>query len=278
MSSTVNKTTIGHVGIYVTEHCPLRCRDCNAGVPYNKHPCHYSVDELSTWIEKTFELIGWVEHVDFIGGEPLVHPEMTVLCKELHKYKNKFSEMRILTSSTVMPSDKLLEYIRTIIDNGFKFLFYLDNYGEELSKCFGKIKDKLNDYNIPYRITDYSGKTPAYGGWVDYRMYDLPEHKGYDAGQLSEVFSQCFYYKSGGSLVLRNGSVYPCVFPLTREILGQRKAPPEEKIDLCDDTVSVEQKKALALSFRERKTPYKACEFCPGLWEGAPRVPPAVQL
>jgi MoaA/NifB/PqqE/SkfB family radical SAM enzyme len=274
----LEKVTMGHIGIYVTEHCLLRCKDCNAGIPYLKNLRHYSVEELSVWIERIFKIIDWTEHVDLIGGEPLTHPQINQICKELYKYKGRFPEMRILTSSTIVPSDELLENICEIIAGGCDFLFYLDNYGECLSKEFNKIKKKLNRYNIKYRVTDYSGENPAYGGWVDYRIYNPPENKGYDERRLKEVFNQCFYYKSGGSFVLRNGYVYPCVFPMTHEFLGQRNTLSDERIDLTDEAISLDEKRKLARYFKERMIPYDACRYCPGLWEGAPRVSPAIQI
>ena len=270
--------SIGHIGIYVTEVCPLKCKDCNAGIPYIKKPRHYTIEELSGWFTKVFELAYWAGHVDFIGGEPLSHPSMTEICKELYKHKNKFPEMRILTSSTIVPEDRLLELICEIKKDGCKFLFYLDNYGNKLSKYFDEIIKKLEYYHIEYRVTDYTGSNPAYGGWADYRMYNPPEDRGYDKNRLTEMFNQCFYYKSGGSLVLRNGRVYPCVFPLTHDFLGQRTAQPDEVIDLSDASTSLEEKQSAARNFKERTTPYEACAYCPGLWAGAPRVPVAIQL
>lgn len=60
----------------ITSVCNLKCKRCAPYAPYVKSPKHYSLELLEKILNRSFEIIDYIERFSITGGEPLLHPIM----------------------------------------------------------------------------------------------------------------------------------------------------------------------------------------------------------
>lgn len=239
---------------FITTKCTLNCKLCAAGVPYILEPHHTDLQVAFQEMEKFFQVFDYVDRIEFIGGEPLMHPDIAEIVKEASKYKDQFGYMRITTNATIVPSEKLLKELR---ESGCKYDFIVDNYGK-LSVNFDNLVKVLDDNHITYRVDVYHGKreNQRFGGWIDFG--DFTDQK-YSEEQLRYNFEHCTAMK-GNFCCTNNGKVFPCCYAMTGYLEGKLPFMRDEYIDLFDDTISLDEKRNIASNFDKKIM--NACRFC----------------
>jgi len=249
--------------------------------PYCPNPKHTPKNQVFAEMQKVSELCfaafgerQAVLHADIIGGEPLLHPDILEIAKELYKYRTQFVELRIVTNSTIVPKNDLCEFIKSVNDSGVRFIFLLDHY-PKVSTKYSEIIDKLDSYGIPYRVDNYVGDDIHFNGWVDIGNYEgKKEYK-----DAKELFCSRCVYKTFICLPIWNGKIYPCAYTFGGEIRGTFTAEPEECIDLFDESIPIENRiKWIKLSWIDANEPLSGCYSCNGVgWEGQKRFAAAEQ-
>ena len=253
---------------YITTHCTLNCELCMTDIPHIKDKHHVPLDSLMHQLEKFFQIWDSAMRLEYMGGEPLVHPELYDIIKETLRFKDQFRDLRIATNATVVPDDRVLELIA---DCGKFFDFVVDDYGP-LSNRMKDLTERLEYYKIPYRIDCYTGEDQHFNGWVKLGNY---EYIDYGDTELLEQYRDCVQVKDEFAIVYE-GKVFQCPYPLRFFILKNVVPERNEFIDLYDDTLSIAEKREIAAGFY--KTPTKACHCCFGFSEKkAQRYPAAVQ-
>lgn len=249
------KLTAKIFDFFITTKCTMNCKLCAAAVPYNQHPHHTPKDVAFREIKEFFKIWDFAERVEFIGGEPLMHPEIYEIIKETLKYHDQFDRLRITTNATIIPDDKLLALVR---DCGKYFDFIVDDYGQ-YSKNLNGLVEKLKQYDIPHRIDVYHGDNQRYDGWIDFGNYT---DRGYSEEKVKEVYHKCIAPKNQ-FVCVNDGKVFPCCYGLS-VFLTQGILPLEnEYVDLFDDTVSRSEKRVTAGKFYDADL-YSACRYCKG--------------
>ena len=268
----MDKYQVSSLAFYGTTKCTLKCKLCATGIPYIKTPVNLPKETLFLSMERAFQI--WTaEHVDFLGGEPLLHPQILEIMQELYKYNDNYGEMRIVTNGTIMPGGGLLDFAEYVNGSGVKLLFLLDNYGR-LSGKLGEIKDELEKRKIPYRQDDYTGDSQRFNGWVDYGEY---KDTGRSDEEISRVYYECIF-RNWGCIEIWNGKAYPCAYTTALEIVNGFKLKQDEYVDLFDDTIATAEKIRSAKALRGRSKPFSACRLCNGISPNSPRFPAAEQL
>jgi hypothetical protein len=276
------KPRIDAFTFFVTTKCTLRCKRCLMSFPHCPHPAHTPKEQVLMEIQKTAELCRKARgeeaalHADLIGGEPLLHPDILEIARELCKHSALFPELRIVTNSTIVPKDDLLSFMKSVNESGVKFSFLLDNYGEHSFK-FGEILEKAAKWGIPCRIDNYTGEDQHFKGWVD--IGDYPGHnRTYE--EAYKHFNNGCVYKTFICLPVWNGKIYPCAYMYGGEIREAALIPPGEYLDLFDDGIPVEEKlRWIQLEWLDSNKPLSGCYHCNGF--GMPnqvRYPAAEQL
>ncbi|MDR0382544.1 MAG: radical SAM protein [Spirochaetaceae bacterium] len=80
----------------ICEHCNLNCKGCGAFSPLVKE-CFIDVAEYEKDCSRLSLLCGGtVEYIDLLGGEPLLHPEITKILDITRKYFN--GQINIITN------------------------------------------------------------------------------------------------------------------------------------------------------------------------------------
>jgi len=270
---------------FITTKCTLRCKMCLISCPYAAKHSHTPKEQVINEIAKTAELCRIAIqkekkyaalHADLIGGEPLLHPDILEIAQELCKHSALFPEFRIVTNGTMVPKDDLLDYLKSVNDNGTEFSFLVDNYGAH-SVRFDEIMDKVTKWGIPCRIDNYTGEDQRHKGWVD--IGDYPGHSRTNQ-EAKRLFIDGCVYKTHVCLSVWNGRIYPCAYLFGGEIREAITVPHGECLDLFDDSVPIQEKiDWINLNWIENNEPLSGCYHCNGFGvPNQPRFPAAEQL
>jgi hypothetical protein len=238
-------------------------------LPYiqEKYRYHIPINSLALQLKEFFSIYDYASRLEYMGGEPLMHPELVAIIDETLKYSEQFGELRITTNATIVPSDELCNLI---VNCGKRFDFVVDDYGP-LSKSIDKVTAKLDGYNIPYRIDTYTGDDQHFGGWIKCGDY---EYIDYTDEELREQHRNCVQTKDAFACVWE-GKVFQCPYPLGFYLRKDILPPKEDYIDLFDYTMHKKEKRKIALSFY--KMPMWACHRCFGFDEKKSKRYPAAE-
>ncbi|MCL5072727.1 MAG: hypothetical protein M1308_17815, partial [Actinobacteria bacterium] len=209
------------------------------------------------------------DRVELLGGEPLLHPEIVEIVKEILKYKGRFDLIRITTNCTIVPSQELIEVIN---NSDCIFDFILDDYGK-YSVNFKCIQELFDKNGIPYRTDVYHGENQRFEGWIHFGDFTFMD---YTEEELENVKNNCICV-SNAFRIIHRGKLYPCVYAFCGAILQKVPQLKDEYIDLFDETMKTEKKREIAQSLGTN--PIEACKYCKGFdCVNSPRFPAAEQL
>lgn len=271
-----NEVNVGIIAVPITSICNLNCALCSFAVPYIERRRHLSIEAVCADIKRAFELCDRANHIDLMGGEPLLHPGVSDILRDISKYREKCSEARILSNCTLVPKESLLNAISEIMDKGMKFLFYLDCYGEHSPK-FEEIVTALDNREIPYRITRYFGEDQWCNGWVDFGFHENPPPiKWVTQEEQQTVYDDCAYPLMRMWEVY-GGKIFPCGYTVGISALGRPCSEQDAFVDLYNQQQSISEKRKILLHWQSREKPYEACKYCSGLGSRTPRVPAGIQ-
>jgi hypothetical protein len=229
---------------------------------------HIPVSDYARQLSAFFKVYDYAKRLEYMGGEPLMHPDIIAIIEETLKYRNYFQDLRITTNGTIVPSDELCALIA---DCGVYFDFIVDDYGE-LSPKLPQVCERLKSYGIPYRIDKYCGEEQHFNGWVKLGDY---EYIDYTDEQLLENHHNCVQIKDAFACYYE-GKVFQCPYPLRFYIIKGVTPNKIDYIDLFDEETPISEKREIASGFY--KTPMKACHCCNGFSEQkSARYPAAKQ-
>lgn len=253
---------------YITTRCTLNCKLCMTDVPNLPDRHHVPVESLCRQLDSFFKIWDYATRLEFMGGEPLMHPDIYDVIKETLRYQDKFQDLRIATNATIVPDDKVLELIASC---GKFFDFVVDDYGA-LSKNIKALTERLEYYHIPFRIDRYTGENQHFNGWVKLGDY---EYINYSDTELLAQYRECVQVKDAFAIVYE-GKVFQCPYPLRFYLIKGILPEKTEYVDLYDDTLTIAEKREIAAGFYQ--VPTKACHCCFGFSEKkAKRYPAAEQ-
>lgn len=232
------------IGYLLSNICTLNCKNCCESVPYmpteQKHfvPGTVVVQDIL----KMSAACQFLILLEFIGGEPFLHPELSYIIKEVLNITN-IGMVHIFTNGTVIPSDELCKKL-----NNERVTVYLSNYQVSYPERFKdkvpQTVNKLEQWGIHY----FFGKKQ---NWMDFSGYELQCERE-DA--LINKFPDCFLHNCNR---LMNGELFVCPHQYAGIKLG--KLPKENVIDIY--SYSDEQLAEELGKFKDM--PYiSACKYC----------------
>lgn len=140
-----NKLMLARTDLSVTEHCNLRCRDCNMLMPHFSHPQHRDPDELKAWIDAYFRWVDQVQIFHLLGGEPFLYPHLAEIVRYLcEHYRERIDRIVFFSNALILPSDELLAL--------------------------------MESYDLEVQVSDYRSGLPQVAGRVDRFCHILAEH------------------------------------------------------------------------------------------------------
>lgn len=267
----MSECIVNKVIFSVTSVCNLHCKRCSGYMPYISNPAHISLADNEKTMDRVFSIMSFIQKVTISGGEPLLHPQLEDIIKNLFEYKAQFASAEIITNGSIKISDALLETLRAVRPN-IKIL--IDNYGSSLSKYAFENQALLSENQIDCEVRNYNGESGSYcGGWVDFG--DLRKKRN----DPVLLFAKCAsIQKLHFCFTISNGLMMPCA-PYRRmtEMGMLRDQVNKEFLNLYDDTLSDEEQRHI-LEHILNSNSLKACAYCDGLTDDSVRYQPAEQL
>lgn len=100
------------IGVICGNICTLRCNHCVECVPHSKIDRHFEpADKLLKEIKRVAKAIEFVTVVDFVGGEPFLHPKLATLINEIRKLPN-IGLINVFTNGTISPNTDLIQALK----------------------------------------------------------------------------------------------------------------------------------------------------------------------
>lgn len=145
--------------ISVSNRCTLRCKDCNALVPYFKNRRDIPVNEIIDIIDKIFSVVDICINVEVIGGEPFLYRELDTVLNHLVE-KSQIYSIEVTTNGTVELEKSVIEALKNN-----KIYVFLSDY-EAVNKDIKKEMLRIFQENsIKYEVLNMDS-------WIDAGNYD----------------------------------------------------------------------------------------------------------
>ncbi len=233
------------IGYLLSNICTLNCKNCCEAVPYmpKKMKRFIPAERVINDINKMSSACSFLTLVEFIGGEPFLHPQLPQVIKEVLKIPN-VGMVHIFTNGTVIPSDELC----SVLGNS-RITVYISNYQVSYPDKFkgeaSQTANKLEQYEVPF----FFGKKQ---NWMDFTTFELKEE---NEEKLSSKFNDCFLHNCNR---LMDGKLYVCPHQYAGIQLGYL-----EEANIIDIYAYTDQQLAEELDKFKGWTYLQACRQCP---------------
>lgn len=157
---------IPEVHIALTTKCSLNCKNCNMFIPYHKENYHNNINDLKKDTRLFFDLTDKVYLFSVLGGEPFLYPDLyeylLFLCDN---YRDKITELRIVTNGTVVPSTKIMKLIKK-----YQIVVNISDYSNllQFKTKFESTESTLRNENL--NVT----KSTSSSTWLDFGFPHAP--------------------------------------------------------------------------------------------------------
>lgn len=255
--------------ILTTSCCTLKCKLCATYSSTNKHPHHYSCEDMLKGAERFFECMNEVRLFTLSGGEPFLHPQILDLINGCKKFADKMEKFEIITNGTIVPKDEILTALSDIPNVDIM----IDDYGSELSYKADLLTEAFDKYNIKYRRRKYYGEDAHLGGWLD--ISDFTDKKRSDE-ENEQLFHKCMYSNVfDHHYFLIDGSIFMCY--VNHKLLADINEKDDERVEILDEKLTVPEITKQLNELRNRRF-LSVCPYCSGFLNDGKRYQPAEQL
>lgn len=198
------------IGVSITNYCTFNCEGCNMLMPYYKKPKHYDIRSIEEDFDEFFRMVDYVNLVSIIGGEPLLHPNVSELLEYLGRnYRKKIGKIQLITNGSIVPKRKLLEVILK-----YNVEIRISDYTTTVSyeKKLDEVRRTFKEFGITYLEFKQTE-------WID---FGYPEGK-VDMGQTPEEIRSHMKKCQGVCWWLADKKVYFCSNAWSAQEVGLTK-------------------------------------------------------
>ena len=233
-------------GYILGQVCTLNCRHCCEGIAFveKEKRSFVPTERVIADIRKLAAASRLIVRLEFIGGEPFLHPGFAKILEEVMGIPN-IASFQIFSNGTVLPDDELCRLMknpRVMLS----LSSYWMNLGDRHRLKVENTKNKLEQQGIRYVIGENKS-------WFDFSSFELNLKKKTNP---EKIFSQCFIRLCHR---LHDGILYPCPHAYSGAITG---AAPMFEGDCVNIRETPEEELPAALDRFERLTSYKICDYC----------------
>lgn len=232
------------IGYLLSNVCTLKCKNCCESVPYMPENIRHFVpaDQVVRDITKMSAACRYLILLEFIGGEPFLHPQLPQILNEVLQIKN-IGMIHIFTNGTVVPKDELCRAL-----HNSRITVYLSNYQVSYPQRFKEKVDQTVSVLEACGIQYFFGKKQ---NWMDFSGYTLQCE---DEEKLIRKYPDCFLHNCNR---LMEGELYVCPHQYAGIKLGKLDSENVIHIHEYTDDKLAEQLEIF------KKYPYiEACKYC----------------
>lgn len=249
--------------ISLTQKCNLKCKDCSILTPYIENPVNRSLDEVLNDVDLLFSRVDFIEKIYLIGGEPLLYPEINMVCRQLKmRYKEQYGILFIATNGLVKISEKTLN---TFKECGVRM--QISDYSKTNAAFLERIDrfvGLLENFGIPYdRMREFQ--------WVNYGF------RGEDREETEIATAELFTKCGIDCRAMEKGRLYYCFPAMMVNKAMNIQQDPENIFDLRNVEEGY-KKRLLEFDMGSNERGYlKMCRRCNGSYLLNKRYIPAAE-
>lgn len=236
-------TILNHTLVILTDQCTLNCKQCGHLVPYYKKPQHYEKHQIIQSIKNLANSVDRIELLSLLGGEPLLHPDLVEICREISKISN-IKYIRIVTNGTIVPSNETLNEIKHSIT-----YFSVSDYG----------KYSFNKHELLERLTENDILFEVQGENTNWFPIFIPQKNKTQEESLRK-YQTCVWGR--GCSAVQNGEFHICNYSATGMRLGYIPKEESDYVDLLNNELMLDELKLEVKRLINREFPVVACEYC----------------
>ena len=242
--------------VVITERCTLRCRECQAFIPYYENPVDYDFAELRADFRRVFSL-DIFPNVYLEGGEPMLHRDFQHIIEELVSY-DSVERLWVITNGTIVPEDNVLRILKNP-----KIIVWISDYKEH-SYNINKLKEQLRLNEVVHHSTTQ-------------HWYAVTQAQAYDRNEAANqlVYDDCCKGLDMLNPFLMRSRIYRCQFHASSEIFGVLPVCEDDSVDISKESNTLRKEINALLS---RKNYLEACRYCCGRGFASIEVPVAEQM
>lgn len=180
------------MGLIVTEYCNLRCKNCGLQIPYIKNPRHYDADKSIVGIKNFAKNIRGIGTLSLSGGEPLMHPQILDIVREVAKIPNVL-QINIITNGAWVPKDEILRELSKYVSR-----IQIADYGDASAK-----KKELAEACDRVGLM-HEHKLETLSKWCDTGDYSC---KNRTEQEMTDLFGKCEFHVH---TIVCEGNLYIC--------------------------------------------------------------------
>lgn len=236
------------ITLVINQKCSLKCKCCTSYM--NEYPLgkriNMPTERILDDIDKFFAAMDSVGTVTVMGGEPFMHPDLSIIIKKLLT-KNNFGIISIATSGTWPIQVEQLDGLEDKRVN-VSFSNYTQSITDNQKKVMDQNVDLLKKNGIAYTMGIYLPE------WtIPSTLYDLNESEEI----LTEKKKRCI--QPPRCMQVKNGKLHPCDFGTAVYSLGIA--------DYKTDYVDIEHSESIS-DLREKirvyinQPYYRVCGHC----------------
>lgn len=245
----------------ITQKCSLRCRDCAQLIPYYKDPVHFSVESIINDLKQYAKAFDVVPEISLHGGEPFLHPDIDVICREAAAIPNIVFISFITNGTVVLPEDELQQLSACGAD-----VHQSGGYGH-LSRKRVALTEAFRRHSI-YSDIMFCSPTEM---WTQ-----APPHskRGRSAAVNNEIYKTCTSSKTCCQIM--NGELHRCSLSMHGTHQGLFPKYEDDFVRLHEPDMPDGILTTKIREFLERDQALAVCDYCDP--DGGMVVPPAIQL
>lgn len=250
-----NHFSIFHVTLTINQRCSLKCKCCTSYM--NEYPVRERVniplERIEKDIDKFFDAVDSVGSVTVMGGEPFMHPDLSLIIKKLLSKKN-IGLICIATSGTFPIKDEQLDGLQDKRVN-VSFSNYEPSISEKLRNVMHQSIEKVKKNEIAYTVG-----VPMPEWIYPSTLYD----KNMTKEQLIHKKQCCPH--NPRCMMIKDGKLHPCDFAAAIYHLGIANYKEDYiEFDKYNDSKELKHK---IINFID-KPYYRVCGHCQSTGETA---------
>lgn len=133
-----------YIEIPITTKCTLNCKECCNLIQYYQQPYHISSTDIVNDIRKLSIVSKEILQLRLLGGEPLLHPELSNIVEQILEFNN-IKDIQIVTNGTLVFDEKTLN----VLKRSSRISVDISNY-EEMSIKKNLLIEQLELNHIRY--------------------------------------------------------------------------------------------------------------------------------
>ncbi len=229
-----------YIEVPITTKCSLNCKECNNLIQYYQQPKNSDAVQIIKDIRRICSVTKRIKLMRILGGEPLVHPDLLFILKELKKI-DKIEKVEVVTNGTLLFSANCVRVLKHS-----KFSVDISNYGTHSSKYVELIR-QLDRNHIRYHTQKEQKSWKALSSCRCRERSDK---------ELKEAFSACM--EDCHSLL--NGELHICARSAHGTDLGLFEKRSEDYVCVYRACRKSELKKQIFAMLNKKMI--AACNYC----------------